>query len=539
MRLVERIAAIFGVGPFTRATGSPPASGWTPSESPGQAEQPEDVERDDQMPHRVGDIVEGVVTGITDYGAFVDIGSDVSALLFVTDLAWTRVNHPADVLSVGQRVTGKILKFNADKRRFNIGVKQLSADPWEGITSRYAPGQRLLGKVTKVTEFGAFMEVAPGVEGLAPASEMNWATRHISPKSIVQVGDAFEAIVLKLDEADRQMTLSMKRCMPDPWVGFAHRCPPGACLTGKVTHLTRYGAFVEVEGGVEGLIHREEMGGTDSNVNPFKVLRPDATVEVTITDVDEDNRRLRLSLKRIDSGNSLGSFAQRCPPGTVLVGSVSRLAKFGVFVEMEPGVVGLVHTSEIGWGRVRSTPAKIFNAGDVVKVKVLEVDTTRQRLSLSMKQCEPDPWIGFANRCPPGKRLEGVVTNVVEFGVFVDVGSDIEGLVHSTELDRSRVAVKGSRVAVVVLEVDEARRLLKLSIMRCKPVPGDEAARGQRSARPDLAKFSLPAGAEVELSDDFEDAMLFDLPSSVKQEEPPEADAIALGVDIAKSLLDE
>jgi len=344
-----------------------------------------------------GAIVRGTVKNLTDYGVFVDLGG-VDGLLHLTDISWGRVTNPAEVMKVGDEIEAKVLKFDREKMRISLGRKQLVPDPWVNVPDRYKSGQRLIGKVVGITDYGAFVELDPGVEGLVHVSEMTWSKRAKHPSKIVALGDELEVEVLKVDPEQRRISLGMKQTLPDPWLSLRDKYPIGTIVTGRVRSMTDFGAFVEVEEGVEGLVHVSDIRWTEKPKHPSEALRKGETVEAKVLKIDMENRRLSLGIKQVH--DIWADWVAAHKIGEVVKGKVLRVANFGAFVELAPGIEGLCHISEIeerrpkGDRNDRQQPQKKDKdaggpsplvAGNEYDFKVVKKDPEQRRIGLSYR----------------------------------------------------------------------------------------------------------------------------------------------------------
>ncbi len=329
-----------------------------------------------------GIILEGTVKNVTDYGAFVDLGG-IDGLLHVTDMAWGRVSHPSQVVNSGDVVKVVILKYDAGSDRISLGMKQLHDDPWLTVAERLFPGSRVKGKVVSLTDYGAFVEVEDGVEGLVHVSEMSWTSRVTHPSKIVSVGDEVEVVVLALDPANRRISLGLKQVTPNPWEMLPVEHPVGTTLRGKVTSITDFGAFVNVSEGIDGLIHISDMHWTKKVRHPSDVLNKGDEVEAVVLQIDAANERLSLGLKQLAS-DPWQDMERRYPIGTRVNGKVTNVTDFGAFVEIEDGVEGMIHVSQLGRERVEN-PREILSPGARVEAEVLQIDTRERRIALSVR----------------------------------------------------------------------------------------------------------------------------------------------------------
>ncbi|HEV2104652.1 MAG TPA: 30S ribosomal protein S1 [Candidatus Eisenbacteria bacterium] len=331
-------------------------------------------------------IREGVVKNITDFGAFVDLGG-IDGLLHITDMSWGRVQHPSELVKIGDKVRVKVLNFDPEKERISLGLKQLEAYPWEGVEDKYKVGDRIKGKVVSITDYGAFIELEKGIEGLIHVSEMSW-TRHVRhPSKVVNIGDIIEAVVLKVDKANEKISLGLKQVEPDPWLTLDQKYPPGMKVRGKVRNLTNFGAFVELEEGIDGLVHVSDMSWTKRVAHPSEVLKKGDTVEVVVLSIDKEHRRISLGLKQV-SDDPWPQLADRFPSGLELSGTINRLFDRGAIVDLGDGIEGFIPLSQLGIDDLKR-PNDAFEVNEPLTMKVTRVDVPNHRLILSVKA-----WLG-------------------------------------------------------------------------------------------------------------------------------------------------
>jgi small subunit ribosomal protein S1 len=345
-------------------------------------------EREEKKKHTLSVLAEGMVlTGtvknITDYGAFIDLGG-IDGLLHVTDMSWGRIGHPSEIFQIGDQVEVVVLHFDPATGRVSLGYKQKSSDPWADVDQRYPVGSKVKGRVVSLTNYGAFVELEPGVEGLVHVSEMSWTRRVRHPSKLVNVGDVVEVVVLEANKATKRISLGMKQVEIDPWATIDERYQPGMRAQGKVRNLTDFGAFVELEPGVDGLLHISDMSWTRNLGHPSEILKKGQTIETQILNVDKENKRISLGLKQIQP-DPWESAPQRYPMGSRVTGKIVRLTDFGAFVELEPGVDGLLHISQMS-NRPIASPAEIVNVGDELTLMVIRVDPNERRIGLSLKE---------------------------------------------------------------------------------------------------------------------------------------------------------
>src|SRR5467141_1772080 len=345
-------------------------------------------EREEKKKHTLSVLAEGMVlTGtvknLTDYGAFIDLGG-IDGLLHVTDMSWCRVGHPSEIFQIGDQVEVVVLHFDRETGRVSLGYKQKSSDPWAIVDARFPVGAKVQGRVVSLTNYGAFIELEPGVEGLVHVSEMSWTRRVRHPSKIVNVGDMVDVLVLDVNKATKRISLGMKQVEADPWATIDERYKPGERVEGKVRNLTDFGAFVELEPGVDGLLHISDMSWTRNIGHPSELLKKGQPIETQILNVDKDNKRISLGIKQIQP-DPWESVTQRYPMGSRVTGKIVRLTDFGAFVELEPGVDGLLHISQMAH-RPIATPGEVVNVGDELTLMVIRVDPQERRIGLSLKE---------------------------------------------------------------------------------------------------------------------------------------------------------
>jgi small subunit ribosomal protein S1 len=336
-----------------------------------------------------GKVLVGVVKNITEYGAFVDLGG-LDGLLHITDMSWGRINHPSEVLNVGDEIRVMVLKFDRDTERVSLGLKQLSADPWTTATIKYPAGTRVKGKVVSLTDYGAFVELEQGVEGLIHVSEMSWSKKVKHPSKILTVGQEVECAVLGIDQEAHRISLGLKQTEANPWSQLVEKYPVGSRIKGKVRNLTEFGAFVEVEEGIDGLIHISDLSWTKRVKHPSEILKKGDVVEAIVLNIDVDNQRLSLGLKQLAT-DIWDEFFAHHKVGDIVEGRIVRLTNFGAFVELAEGIEGLVHVSELDEKRV-DKPEDQFKVGDVFAMKVIKINESEKKIGLSVKAVKQDEY---------------------------------------------------------------------------------------------------------------------------------------------------
>jgi small subunit ribosomal protein S1 len=329
-----------------------------------------------------GMIIKGKVKNITDYGVFIDIGG-VDGLLHITDMSWKRINHPSEILSVGDDIEIKVLKFDKANEKVSLGLKQLEPDPWDNIDKKYPIKTVVLGKVVNITEYGAFVELEPGVEGLVHVTEMSWSKKRIMPKDIIKLDQMVEAQVLDIDKVNRKITLGMKQVMPNPWEVLKEKYPRGSKISGKVKNITNFGIFVGVVEGIDGLVHISDLSWVKKFRHPKELFKKGDEVECVVLDIDPERERFSLGIKQLSS-DPWSLVAEKYRPGTRITGKVVSITDFGAFVELEEGIEGLIHISELSDQQVKD-PKEIVQIGQEIKVEVLSVDPRERRIRLSLR----------------------------------------------------------------------------------------------------------------------------------------------------------
>jgi small subunit ribosomal protein S1 len=334
-----------------------------------------------------GFVLEGTVKSITDYGAFIDLGG-IDGLLHIIDMSWGRIQSPNEIFKVGDQIQVKVLKFDRDKERISLGYKQLMPDPWQSVSERFPQGAKVHGKVVSLTDYGAFIEIEPGVEGLVHVSEMTWSKRLKHPSKLLSLGQDVEAIVLDVESNNRRVSLGIKQATPDPWDTLLARYSVGSRISGKVRSLTEFGAFIEIEDGIDGLVHVSDISWTKRIKHPSDVLKKGQQVEAVITNIELDNRRLSLSIKDLEP-NAWDRFFDTHKLGNVISGKIVRFANFGAFVEIEEGIEGLCHVSELSDERVEK-PEDAVQIGQVMQFKILKLDPAQKKIGLSARAVGKD-----------------------------------------------------------------------------------------------------------------------------------------------------
>jgi small subunit ribosomal protein S1 len=329
-----------------------------------------------------GQTVEGVVKNITEYGAFIDLGG-IDGLLHITDMSWGRVSHPSELFAIGDNVTVMVLKFDQEHERVSLGLKQTTPDPWTNVVEKYPEESKVSGKVVSITDYGAFIELEEGIEGLVHVSQMSWARRTRHPSKIVNIGDTIEAVVLSVDKERKRISLGMKQIEPNPWTTVDERYPVGSEIEGKVRNLTDFGAFIALEEGIDGLIHISDMSWTQRVKHPSEILKKGQRVCAVVLNVDKENERLSLGLKQMEP-DPWTLVEAKYEVGQEVRVKIVKITNFGAFVELEDGVEGLVHLSELGQGKV-TDPEEVVSVGQELDTKIIKIEVATRKIGLSIR----------------------------------------------------------------------------------------------------------------------------------------------------------
>ena len=332
-----------------------------------------------------GKVVDGVIKNITDYGVFVDLGG-LDGLLHITDLSYGRIRHPADLFKVGDTIAVKVLSFDRDKERISLGLKQLAPDPWTTVAEKFPIGSRVTGKVVSLTDYGSFIELEAGVEGLIHISEMSWTRKVRHPNQILTVGDIVEVVVLELDPQRKRISLSLKQVEPNPWEVIGEKYPVGSVIEGKIKNITDFGIFIGIDEGIDGLVHISDISWTKRFKHPSELYKKGQTVQAKVLYIDKENERFSLSIKELNP-NPWQSIEMRYPVNSLVTGTITNITDFGFFVEVEEGIEGLVHISELSKNKDKMAALKV---GDLIRAKVIHSSPQERRIGLSIRRLETD-----------------------------------------------------------------------------------------------------------------------------------------------------
>ena len=419
---------------------------------------------------RVGEVTSGVVKNITHFGAFVEIAQGIEGLVHISDMSWTeRVKHPKDLVEIDQEVQVKILNIDPDERKVALGMKQVQPDPWSMVQDNYQVGEVVNGVVKNLTDFGAFVELQEGVEGLIHISDMSWTGRIKHPSEVLRTGDSLEVKILDIDPRNKKISLGLKQVNPDPWEIVDITYPIGSITSGTVRKLQDYGAFIELKDGIQGLLHISDISWTDRIEDVGEHFKENDEIKVKILDINKADRKISLGLKQLEN-EPWKEVGTKYPVGSLQKGKVTRIVQYGAFVELEPGVEGLLHISDFSWTERVGKPEDVVKEGEEIELRVLEVSEDDRKISLGLKQVKEDPYQTFLRKHPKGSVCEGEVLSINEFGVLVKLPDDLEGLVRHNQVtdepgQRAEDVLKvGQTTKVRVLDVSVRDRKIRLSV---------------------------------------------------------------------------
>ncbi|TFG37730.1 MAG: 30S ribosomal protein S1, partial [Syntrophobacterales bacterium] len=357
----------------------------------------------------VGKVVEGIVKNITDYGIFIDLGG-IDGLLHITDMSWGRIRHPSESVSREDKITVKVLSFDREKERVSLGLKQLTENPWDNISARYKIGEIVEGKTVSLTDYGAFIELEPGVEGLIHVTEMFWTKKMRHPSKILSVGDPVNVMVLDVNSENKRVSLGLKQTMENPWIALKESYLPGTVIMGKIRNVTDFGIFMGIEDDIDGLIHVSDISWRKRIKHPSELYKKGQEIEAVVLNVDVENEKFSLGIKQLEN-NPWEDLKEKFGIGAIITGKVTNVTEFGVFVEIDEGIEGLVHISEISHERVKSAK-EMYSEGDTVSAAIKNIDVESQKVGLSIKDCEAAQDASSKNQYVNNK--EKVVSNLGE-----------------------------------------------------------------------------------------------------------------------------
>ena len=434
------------------------------------------VEKERKVMHKktladltVGQEKEGIVTNITKFGAFVDIGG-VEGLLHISEITWRDMKDATKLLKVGDKIKVKIIEYNKENKRISLSIKQFSPDPWENIKDKYSIGDEVEGKVIKIKDFGAFIEIEEGLNGLLHISEMAWAYVK-NPSELISEGEVLKLRILEMEPEKKKISLGLKQLLPNPWEDVKKKYPVGSVVEGKITQVTSYGANVELEAGVSGVIHLSEIDW-EYVERPSVILKKYMVLPLKIIKIDEDAHLIFLSRKQT-LPNPWEDIDKYCKIDSIVKGKVIRVRDFGAFVKLEKGIEGFVPVSEIDWERIKH-PSEKLKKDKEYEFKVIKIDKEKYQLTLSMKRLLPDPWVETKKKYAVGTLVEGKVVNLTDFGAFVNLEENIDGLVPLSEISHKKIdnpesiLSVGEEVTALVIKLDSRRKKISLSIRRAE-----------------------------------------------------------------------
>jgi small subunit ribosomal protein S1 len=376
-----------------------------------------------------GQIRDGVVKNIADFGAFIDLGG-IDGLLHITDMSWDRVNHPSEILKVDQTVKIKVLSVDKEKEKIALGLKQTQINPWDEVERKYPIESRVRGTIVNITNYGAFVKLEGGIEGLVHISEMSWTRRINHPSELLKVGQEIEVVVLEINKGKQEISLGLKQTELNPWTRVAERYPPNTVVAGKVRNLTNYGAFVEIEEGIDGLLHVSDMSWTKKVGHPSELLKKGDEIKCVVLSVDQEKQRIALGLKQLTEDPWLRAIPDRYIPGMIVRGKVTKITNFGVFVELEQDLEGLLHVSELTDHRVED-PHQEVQIGQELEVKILRVDTAERKIGLSKKRAD---WAADSGREEGGEARPGAAPKQRRGGLHGSSGEETTDIISGTVL---------------------------------------------------------------------------------------------------------
>lgn len=428
-----------------------------------------------------GDVCEGIVKNITDYGAFVSIlDGQIDGLLHKADMSWAHVRSVASMIKLGDKIQVKILTIDRDKEKISLGMKQLSDDPWVLIEEKFKSETVHEGVVKNVTHFGVFVELAEGVEGLVHVSDISWTQRIKHPEEVLKIGDEVTVKILNYEKDSRKISLGIKQCDPDPWEKVFDEFTVGEVVAGHVRNITDFGVFVEIREGIQGLVHISDLSWSNKITHPKQLVSMDEKIQVKVVALDRENKKISLSVKEV-SEDPWTDVAEKFPVGEIIQGTVTGLTNFGAFIEIAENVEGMVHISDFSWTEHFENATDFLQEGQSVKCKVLEIEPEVRKISLGIKQLAEEPWFMVTRKFPVGSIVTGKVTSLTNFGAFIEIDQGVDGLLHVSDFSwtekvehpSDRVS-EGDEVTVKILSVDEDNRKISLGLKQLSDDPVEQ-----------------------------------------------------------------
>jgi small subunit ribosomal protein S1 len=450
-------------------------------------------------------VVDGIVKNITDYGAFVDLGG-IDGLLHITDMSWGRISHPTEMFNVGDEIQVKILNFNPDNERVSLGYKQLTPDPWEGADERYPDGVHVLGKVVSLIDYGAFVELEEGIEGLVHISEMSWTKRIKHPAKVVDEGDIIECVVLNLDVDEKKVSLGLKQIEPNPWELLEEKYPVGTRILGEIRNITDFGIFVGIEEGIDGLVHISDISWTQKIRHPSQLYDAGEEVECVVLNIDVENERFSLGIKQLEP-DPWETIPKRYPPGKVVDAKITKITDFGAFAEIEDGIEGLIHISELAEHRVEEV-SEIVEEGEERKVEIINVDPQERKIALSVKRFVEDSDSGSVHEYSDDSSATAQFGDVLKD----QLGSIAEGADELDEEEAAEASDESGDEEAAEAESDEEPET-------------DEASAEESSEEDEADENEQPETDEEEADADEEEAAEADTDEEEADADEEEADA--------------
>lgn len=418
---------------------------------------------------KVGQIISGKVVNITDFGAFVDIGG-IEGLLHISEITWKEIKDPLKFIQKGDEVRVKVIDFDRDQKKISLSMKKLNPNPWEVVEEKYSVGDEIEGKVISIKDFGAFIELEEGLNGLLHISDMSWAYTR-TPKEVLSENEVIKVRILDIDKDKKKISLGLKQLMEDPWVNIETKYKVGSIVEGKITQVTSYGANVELEPGVSGIIHLSEIDWKYIE-RPSSILKKYALLPLKVLKIDKKDRLVFLSRKQT-LPNPWQNIEGKYKVGSVVKGIARRLKNFGVFISLDEEIEGFLPFSEITWEEIKH-PNQVLKKGDQLELKIIEIDKEKGQITLSRKQLLPNPWTEIRNKYGVGTIVEGKVVNITDFGAFINLEENIDGLVPLSEISHQKidnvdsVLSIGDMVQALVTKIDDKRKKISLSIRRAE-----------------------------------------------------------------------
>jgi small subunit ribosomal protein S1 len=428
-----------------------------------------------------GDVCEGVVKNITDYGAFVSIlDGQIDGLLHKADMSWAHVRSVASVVKLGDQIQVKILNIDRSREKISLGIKQLTDDPWSSIESRFVVGSRQTGVIKNITHFGAFVELAEGVEGLVHVSDISWTQRIKHPEESLKIGEEIEVKVLNYEKDSRKISLGIKQTQEDPWEKVFDEFNVDQIIKGFIRNVTDFGAFVEIQDGIQGLVHISDLSWSNKVTHPKQLVQMDQEIEVKIISMDRENRKISLSMKEVTQ-DPWTNVTEKFPVGTVTEGTVTGLTNFGAFVEIAENVEGMIHISDFSWTEHYDNAENFLKVDQKIECKVLEVEPQSRKISLGIKQLTEEPWFQVIKEYPVGTTITGKVSNLTNFGAFIEISNGVDGLLHVSDMSwtekidhPSDRLSEGDSISVKVLNIDMSSRKISLGLKQVSDDPLDQ-----------------------------------------------------------------